>query len=110
MRTSRGIALLLLVLLLVAAPAVAQSPPDLPPVVTVAVGGSVNLCKARLAFCPVGGFMCDDPKVAVILNEKDGAEVRGVGTGTTLCATFGVMNVNRRVIKVVVGGAAPRPK
>jgi hypothetical protein len=100
----------LALLLAVAAPAVAQTTPDLPPLVTVAVGGSFNLCKARLAFCPVGGFMCDDPKVAIILNEKDGAEVRGVGSGTTLCATFGVMNVNRRVIKVVVGAPGPAPR
>jgi hypothetical protein len=107
MRTALALALLAVA---VAAPAVAQTAPDLPPLVAVAVGGSVNLCKARLAFCPVGGFMCDDPKVAIILNEKDGAEVRGVAPGTTLCATFGYMNVNRRVIKVVVGGAAPRPR
>jgi hypothetical protein len=74
---------------------------DEPLPINLQVGSALNLCKEGLTVCPVTTSMCDDPKVAVIENEKEGAVVRGISPGTTLCAIMG-SGAFRRVMKVTV--------
>jgi len=80
---------------------------DEPTPVVVAAGASLKLCKAGLAPCPVSTSLCDDPKVAIIENGPDGAELRGVAPGETLCSVLGFETAFRRVFRVTVA-AAPR--
>jgi len=84
-------------LLLLAALALGDEP--LP--IAILVGNEMNLCKEGLTVCPVTTAMCDDPQVAIIENGKDGAVVKGIGPGTTLCAIMG-SGAFRRVMKVTV--------
>jgi hypothetical protein len=75
---------------------------DEPAPVGVSVGASVNLCKAELTVCPVSTFACDDPKVAVVENGPEGAVVKGISPGTTLCVVFGHERAFRHVVRVTV--------
>jgi hypothetical protein len=86
-------------LLLVAA---AMARADEPTPISLIVGGSINVCKAGLTVCPVSSFMCDDPKVAVVENGADGALVKGVSPGTTLCSVRGHEGAFRRLMRVTV--------
>lgn len=62
----------------------------------------MNVCQAQLAVCPLGLFSCDDPKIAIVLNGKDGGMLQGISPGTTLCAVAGPGGAFRRVLKVTV--------
>src|SRR6266545_1974489 len=75
---------------------------DEPTLVNVGVGQAVNVCKAGLVHCPVSTFLCDDPKVALIENGEDGAVLKGISPGTTLCCLLGFERAFRRVIRVTV--------
>jgi hypothetical protein len=75
---------------------------DEPTPISVAVGGTVNVCKAGLIVCPVSSSICDDAKVAVIENGTEGAVVKGVSPGTTLCSVRGHGGAFRRLIRVTV--------
>ncbi len=70
--------------------------------VEVRAGGSVNVCKANLVHCPVSAFLCDDPRVAVIENGPEGAELKGVSPGTTPCSVLGYEKAFRHVLRVTV--------
>jgi hypothetical protein len=70
--------------------------------VSVEAGKSVNLCQAGLAACPASSFLCDDPKIARIENGPDGAELRAISPGTTLCSVLGPGRGFRRVLRVTV--------
>jgi hypothetical protein len=74
--------------------------------VSIEVGSAKNLCSAGLVGCPAATFMCDDPKVAVIENAPDGAVLRGISAGTTLCAVGSVVGF-RRILRVTVLGPKP---
>jgi len=65
-------------------------------------GETLALCTAGLFTCPASAFLCDDPKVAVIENGPDGALLRGVSPGTTLCSVFGFERASHAVLKVTV--------
>jgi hypothetical protein len=80
---------------------------DEPTPVAVAAGTALKLCKAGLARCPVSASLCDDPKVAIVENGPDGAELRGVAPGETTCSVLGSGTAFRRVLRVTVT-AAPR--
>jgi hypothetical protein len=75
---------------------------DGPTPVNVRVGESMKLCKANLVHCPASGFICDDPKVAIIENGPEGAELKGVSPGTTLCSLLGYERAFRLVLRVTV--------
>ena len=89
---------------LLAALAVCAAPArsDEPTPVEVEAGGTLSLCKAGLVPCPVSTSLCDDPKVAVIRNAPDGAELKGLSAGTTLCSALGFQTAFRRVLRVTV--------
>jgi len=91
-------AVLCAALLLSAVPARAGEPTP----VELAVGETVDLCRAGLASCPVSASLCDDPGVAVVRNGPGGAELKGVSPGTTLCSTLGFGTAFRRVLRVTV--------
>ncbi|HET7826788.1 MAG TPA: hypothetical protein VFK90_15745 [Anaeromyxobacter sp.] len=78
--------------------ALAQAPA---PAATIVAGERVNVCKARLAPCPVLSSQCDDPAIATVENGSAGAELKGVAPGSTLCALLGSSNV-RIVVRVTV--------
>jgi hypothetical protein len=87
---------------------------DQPAPIEVEVGQTFNVCKAKLIVCPVSTSICDDPKVAVVENGAEGAVVRGVAPGTTLCSVRGPGAALFRLMKVTVvaksdpkGSAAP---
>jgi hypothetical protein len=77
--------------------------------VSVEAGKSVNLCRAGLAACPASSFLCDDPKIARIENGPDGAELRAISPGTTLCSVLGPGRGFRRVLRVTVTAAGTPP-
>ena len=77
--------------------------------VKLQVGGVLKLCREGLAMCPAAGFLCDDPKVARIENGPDGAELKAIAPGTTLCSVLGRDLAFRTVLQVTVTAAdAPR--
>jgi hypothetical protein len=80
---------------------------DGPTPVTLAAGASLKLCKAGLASCPVSTSICDDPKVAIIENGADGAELKGIAPGETTCSALGFETAFRRVFRVTVSPAPP---
>jgi hypothetical protein len=73
----------------------------------VRVGQSIPLCA--YVQCPVSAFLCDDPRVAIVRNGKDGAELAGVAKGTTLCSALGLGGASRRVFRVTVTAAERTP-
>ncbi len=75
---------------------------DEPTPITVVVGEAVNVCKAGLIVCPVSSFICDDAKVAVVENGAEGAMLKGLSPGTTLCSVRGHGGAFRRLIRVTV--------
>ncbi len=102
-------ALALAALALCAAAAVPARAEDGIPVL-IEVGSVKNLCSAGLVTCPASTFLCDDPKIAVVENGPDGAVLRGMSAGTTLCAVGPSVGF-RRILRVTVserkGGGAP---
>ena len=74
---------------------------DEPPSIDLKVGEAKNLCENKLVVCPVSSFICDDPKVATIEYGPEGALLRGVSPGTTLCSVLGY-GAFRRVIRATV--------
>jgi hypothetical protein len=105
MRTSVLVALALCAAALAPARAEEGTP------VSIDVGSTRNLCASGIVTCPVASFLCDDPNVAVIEYGAEGAVLRGVVPGTTLCAVSGSAG-NRRLLRVTVlakkpAGAAP---
>lgn len=96
---------LLAAALALAAPALAADDGATP--VEVEVGKTLNLCRAGLLNCPASTFMCDDPKVARIENGTDGAELKAVSPGTTICSGMGFERAFRRVMRVTV--KPPKP-
>jgi hypothetical protein len=95
---------------------------DAPAPVKVEVGQRFELCKAGLIVCPVSTSVCDAPAIAVVENGADGAVVKGVSPGTTLCSVRGPGAAFFRLMRVTVvpppasgpasGGTAgaPRPR
>jgi hypothetical protein len=75
---------------------------DEPTPVSLSTGETVNLCKRGLAMCPVSSFLCDDPKVAVVEHGPEGALLKAVAPGTTLCSVLGPEQAFRRVFRVTV--------
>ncbi len=75
---------------------------DEPTPVNLRVGDAANVCKIGLARCPVSSFLCDDPKVATIEGGAEGAVLKGVSAGTTLCSVLGPGTAFRRVFRVTV--------
>lgn len=75
--------------------------------VTIVVGAALNLCTAGLVQCPVGTFLCDDPKVALVENEPQGAVLRGIAPGATVCAVASAAGAFRRTLHVTV--VTPKP-
>ncbi len=74
--------------------------------VSLDAGSKKNLCASGIVPCPASSFLCDDPKVATIEYGPDGAVLRGIAPGTTLCAVSGSAG-NRRLLRVTV--SAPKP-
>lgn len=74
--------------------------------VAMDAGTTKSLCGSGLVSCPVSTFMCDDPKIAVIENGPQGAVLRAVGPGTTLCAVAGSAGTFRRILRVTVSAPA----
>ncbi len=72
--------------------------------VALDAGEARNLCA--IAPCPAREFRCDDPSVARIENGPDGAVLRGVAPGTTLCAATPTTGP-RRILRVTVRGPSP---
>jgi len=70
--------------------------------VAMDAGTTKSLCGSGLVSCPVSTFMCDDPKVAIIENGPQGAVLRAVAPGTTLCAVSGSAGTFRRILRVTV--------
>ena len=70
--------------------------------VAMDAGTTKILCGSGIVSCPVSTFMCDDPKVAVIENGPQGAVLRAVAPGTTLCAVAGSVGTFRRILRVTV--------
>jgi hypothetical protein len=75
---------------------------DGPTAVSLRVGDQVNVCKSGLSVCPVSSFLCDDPKIAIVENGAEGAVLKGLSPGTTLCSLLGYATASRRVIQVTV--------
>ena len=75
---------------------------DEPTPVEMRVSETLNVCKAGLVRCPVSSFLCDDPKVAIIEGGADGAVLKGLSAGTTLCSVLGPGTAFRRVLRVTV--------
>jgi len=75
---------------------------DEPLAVYLKVGEVKNLCADEVTVCPISAFTCDDPKTAIIENGPDGAVLKGVSQGTTLCSVMGYAGAFRRVIRVFV--------
>jgi hypothetical protein len=100
----------LLALGLVFAPGAASADDETP--VALDAGTATNLCATGVVTCPVNSFLCDDPKVAIIESGPQGAVVKAVGPGTTLCAVTPFAGT-RRMLRVTVKapkageGAAP---
>jgi hypothetical protein len=80
---------------------------DEPTPVSVSAGEALNVCQAGLVHCPVSSFLCDDPKVAIVENGPDGAVLKGISPGTTLCSLLGFERAFRRVIRVTVSKGDP---
>ncbi len=77
--------------------------------VKLQVGGVLKLCREGLVMCPAASFLCDDPKVARIENGPDGAELKAIAPGTTLCSVLGRDLAFRTVLEVTVRATeAPR--
>lgn len=56
------------------------------------VGGRHPVCPTELLICPATVPICDDLKVATIVDGGDTLVIVGVGPGRTLCS---VMSVNK---------------
>jgi len=69
--------------------------------VDLQVGEIFNVCKIGEIICPARYQICDDLKVADIVDTPDGLGFRGVGLGTTLCAAGGNFGP-RRVFRITV--------
>jgi len=97
----------LAVVAILAAPAVhlADDPAsaDTPYPLQLKVGGTRSLCATGTLTCPAKAVRCDDPKVVAPAEGPDGAAVRGVSPGTTICsAAGGTVLGTRRVYRVTV--------
>lgn len=91
---------------LLAPPAAAEAPTrDEPPLVKLAVGEAVDVC--RLARCPASAVFCDDASLVEV--EHGGTiRLRARKAGATICA-IQQADTTRRVVRVVVEeGEAPR--
>jgi hypothetical protein len=75
---------------------------DAPAAIQVEVGKTFDVCKAQLIVCPVSSSMCDAPAIAVVENGADGAVVKGVSPGTTLCSVRGPGAAFFRLMRVTV--------
>ncbi|HTT70238.1 MAG TPA: hypothetical protein VMG32_03365 [Anaeromyxobacteraceae bacterium] len=96
-------------LVLASAPALAASqevwPPQksVPVEVMVSVGQTYPFCGTGEITCPVAAAICDDVKVAVVVETPDGPAWKGVGPGVTLCGANAVSGQGmRRVFRVTV--------
>jgi len=64
---------------------------------------SRSTCGTGEITCPVAAAMCDDTKVAVVVETPDGPAWKGVGPGVTLCGANAVSGQGmRRVFRVTV--------
>lgn len=77
--------------------------------VSVEAGKAINLCQSGLAACPASSFLCDDPKIARIENGPDGAELKAISPGRTVCSVLGPGRGFRRVLRVTVTAAGTPP-
>jgi hypothetical protein len=78
-------------------------PADTPYPLQLKVGGTLSLCATGTITCPAKAVRCDDPKVVAPAEGPDGAAVRGVAPGTTICsAAGGTVLGTRRVYRVTV--------
>jgi hypothetical protein len=78
-----------------------------PAPVDVDVGGSVNLCKQRLAPCVASTYSCRSSAIARLEYAAAGVELKGIAPGTTVCTVVG-FDKSRSVLSVTVKGTAPR--
>ncbi len=87
-----------------AAHAEGVAPPlDAPFPLQLEVGETLSLCGTGTVSCPPRAPRCDDPKLVAPEERSDGAALRGVAPGTTLCsAAGGTVLGARRVYRVTV--------
>lgn len=79
------------------------APADAPHPLQLRVGETVSLCATGTIGCPAQAARCDDPKVVLPAQGPDGAALRGLSAGTTLCsAAGGTVLGTRRVYRVTV--------
>ena len=79
------------------------APADAPHPLQLKVGDALSLCATGTVTCPAKAVRCDDPKVVVPTEGPDGAALRGVSPGTTVCsAAGGTVLGTRRVYRVTV--------
>jgi hypothetical protein len=101
MKTMAAAVLLGLCLSTIPASAADAPPPAQPYPVDLKVGEVYRVCNSGEVLCPAQVALCDDPKVADIVDTPDGAGFRAVGRGTTLCSAGGASGP-RRVFRVTV--------
>jgi hypothetical protein len=85
-----------LALLFAAASLAEDAGPPAETVLELQPGESASLCP-----CPVYGLICDDPSLVELEATRDGAALRAVKPGTTLCSVRNALGV-RRTYRVVV--------
>ena len=81
-----------------------SSPADRPFVVKLRVGQVFEVCKSGEVICPIVRHICDDLKVANVVDTPDGLGIKGVGAGTTLCVASGSTGPGR-LFRITVRGS-----